>query len=555
MKYMPSRLLMAAIRAAALAAMGLILWQGFSLLSDPVVPKPMLLLLPLLVLPAVCLLLPQRRNGLFAVLLFAVSFAARALLAATLDTQPVSDFSVFHSAALKLVSGDLSYAADPYFQNWRYQHGIVLYYAMQIRVFGDCLLAMKLINCLWLAGTNTLLYLMGRTLFGERPARLAAAWYLVWPGTFMLCSVLTNQHVSSFFLLLGLYAAIKCLTPAETGLRHPATFHARPQNIPGLRRLPPAARRKLLACGSGLSLAVGNLFRPQGIIVIAGLVLLVLIRLLPSAEPDRASRCRPGTEPVRLPGPSGLLLCLLPLVAAYLLAGGIFSGLFRLSGISPDGLGNRFPLWKFVVGLNHETTGQYSQEDIKNIYKIPDIAARDEAALAAIRERLLPPSRLLSLFVEKSELMWAKKDNMQWGFSHLANATFQVGPLSFSFKSVAGRVLFLERAVALLAFLLAFAAQAVCLFARHREPTARLLPILLFALYYGMHLLIEVQPRYRDFGMFFVFLASMEMLSMLPWFRSKPAMPESDDAGNKPLVAGSANDARMILTSSNDPKV
>ncbi len=506
----------AALRAFSLAAMGLVICQGLSLLADPAIPKPVPFLLLLLILPAVVLLLPVRRSGLFAVLLFTAAFLSKALLAAALDTQPVSDFAIFHAAALKLASGDLSYAADPYFRTWRYQHGIVLYYATQIRLFGDSLLGMKLINCLWLAGTNMLLYRMGRLLFGERPARLVAAWYLVWPGTFLLCSVLTNQHVSNFFLLLGMYAALRCLTPSEV------PFGAPPA---GSRPRTTHLRRVLPACGAGLSLALGNLFRPQGIIVIAGLFLLVLLRMLPSDASAPSVRLRPDTARIRLPDTSGLLLCLLPLVAAYLLAGGLSAGLFRLSGISQDGLGNGFPLWKFVIGLNHETTGQYAEADVKTIYRIPDAQARDAAARTAIRERLLPLPRLARLFVAKTELMWAGNDNMQWGFSHLAHATLLIGPLSLSFDPVAKQVLFLERAVALLPFLLAFAAQGVCLFARRREPTARLLPILLFVLYVGMHLFIEVQPRYRDFGMFFVFLASMEMLSMLPWFRTVPIMP------------------------------
>lgn len=63
----------------------------------------------------------------------------------------------------------------------------------------------KLINALFLSGINGLIYLLARRFVEERAAQAAALLYLVTLFPTLMTCVLTNQHISAFFLLLAVY--------------------------------------------------------------------------------------------------------------------------------------------------------------------------------------------------------------------------------------------------------------------------------------------------------------------------------------------------------------
>lgn len=126
---------------------------------------------------------------------------------------------------------------------------------------------------------------------------------------------------------------------------------------------------------------------------------------------------------------------------------------------------------------------------------------------AAVGERLssLGASGFLELFWKKSQTMWGSLEYLYWGFGHLDGSAQVLGGLTLS--QCLNALNYFDRGVFFLAFFLA--AAALLLWLRRGAGEGLRLPVMLSFLlcgYYAVHLLIEVQSRYRYFLMPAVFL-------------------------------------------------
>ena len=112
-----------------------------------------------------------------------------------------------------------------------------------------------------------------------------------------------------------------------------------------------------------------------------------------------------------------------------------------MGGINENGLRNNYPLWKFVVGLNQDTTGRYSNEDVRQIYAIPNEWERDRVSENVIRERLSDPVKIAVLMVNKSTIMWVQDDTLSWGFGYLKGGTIVRPGFTIPFDVLASNIL------------------------------------------------------------------------------------------------------------------
>ena len=152
---------------------------------------------------------------------------------------------------------------------------------------------------------------------------------------------------------------------------------------------------------------------------------------------------------------------------------------------------SNLPLWKFVLGLNLDSSGAWNQADYNAYYLLP----RDQAPAAmeqVVGERLssLGLGGLLELFWKKSQAMWGSLEYLYWGFGHLNGEAPVLG--SVTLAQCLNALNYLDRGIFLLAFLLAGGASALWLWKGAGEG-ARLPVMLCFLLcgYYGAHLFID----------------------------------------------------------------
>ncbi|HIS38481.1 MAG TPA: hypothetical protein IAB45_03115 [Candidatus Onthousia faecavium] len=159
--------------------------------------------------------------------------------------------------------------------------------------------------------------------------------------------------------------------------------------------------------------------------------------------------------------------------------------------ISPNGLKNMNPTWKFVLGFNYETSGMYSSSDAK-IYAIDQDKAKE-----IVKERLSEWEKIPVLFLKKIKILWFNSD-LSWSLGYLEN------------KTLVNVLTVINQIFIIILDLLALLSVPL-LFKKNRSNIQVLITLILFV-YFGVYLLIEVMPRYAyPLQAFMLILASISL--------------------------------------------
>ncbi|MBC7959522.1 MAG: glycosyltransferase family 39 protein, partial [Vallitaleaceae bacterium] len=316
----------------------------------------------------------QKRT--FIIALFAISFLIRFVYAMVIAVPPISDFALMYRAATEMSQGNLDLMQNPYFTTWAYQIGFVTYQSWIIKLFGETIVALKVLNVLYIAGTTTLVYLIGEKVFGEKVGRYAGILHLMYLPLFYYAPVLTNQHIATFFFYFALY------------------FIVRQKELNFIN-----------AIFAGIFICLGNVFRPFGIIFVLSLVLFVVYQFKSMGKREK--------------------LAYLSVIASFYLLFALISQMFVVTGLSETGLSNENPYWKFVVGLGQPFNGRYNLEDQELVYTeepLDQIIAHEKEI---IKDRLfINPISMAKFQVIKLGSMWGDFENPVFGLHHLQNSKF-----------------------------------------------------------------------------------------------------------------------------------
>lgn len=401
----------------------------------------------------------------FALTVFILAFFLKAMIAVAYNAPPVSDFANFYNSALKAARGDFSFSSSFYYKFWSYQTGIVLYYALLIKIFGSSIITLKIVNCVFIAGTNVLVYLISRLLLKEKFSRFISVFYLIYPSSGVLASVLTNQHISNFLIICGMYVFIR-----GRGASAPVNTAA------------------------AALLALGNAMRPQAVVVILSLAGAVMLEVLLRIT---------DKKPV-----GHLIISVIGFLAAYMIIMHGLSLAVKIFNINENGLKNSFPLYKFAMGLNDRSTGRYSWEYADKLLTVRDPEIRNERALEIIKEELSHPVKFAGLVLRKQYVMWADMDDsIFWGFNYLSDSGIDILGRNVSYKLFSKIIQGEEKAFYIVVLILAFVGIVSEYNSKRTELAFSAIQfVLLFN--FAIYSLIEVQTRYRDFQMIFMFIAS-----------------------------------------------
>jgi 4-amino-4-deoxy-L-arabinose transferase-like glycosyltransferase len=387
-----------------------------------------------------------------------------------IQTPPTSDFLYVHTAALSAAEGDFSFADTEYFASWVYQIGFTLYEALIIKLFGSSIFILKLINVLFSVATAVIIYFAGTRIFNEFTGRAASILYTLYIPNIIMCSVLTNQHLSTFLFMLGCLLLLR-------------GWESRVQWI-----------------WIGLVFGLANIIRPIGIVFLIGLVLfflLVQLRNLTKAQAWRAFAKVAGV------------------IAVFYLLQSLVSYSIIAAGVTKFPLSNREPNWKFMVGLNADTNGTWSMEDAKYALQYELGEARDLAEQEVIKQRLEDKIGLAALIARKLVVMWGSGDaSTMWSLQELNQPDLSV---------LLNKI---ERAM----YVIMSAFGVISLFALYRMKRGHdsFLFILVLLIYAGIHLIIEIQPRYRlDLLPAFILLQSFGMYQVYTKMLSPSSLRKS----------------------------
>ncbi len=388
-------------------------------------------------------------------------FACVALWA---KTQPTSDFGVLLELAEALKDGRTeTLRSSAYLRRWGYQSFFVMYEAAALRIFPGGQTSLLILNAIWMTGVAEFVYLIARRMGSEKSARCAAVLYLLYPAHWMYAPVLTNQHISLFFLLWGIYVLLL-------------------QGTPKLKN----------ALLGGVLLAVGNALRSDGVLLMLSVAALSFLFWVSQRDVKKA-------------------LTLLSSALSYIVTGLLISGIVILGGVNPNGQRNSDPLWKYVLGLNPETRGSYSEALAERVFSVENEAERHRIERSIIKDYLSAGLSLLPMLGEKTLTFWGEEDN-NWAFTEQET---RIVPLS---NRPLGDVLTdlrrTERLYFAMICLLGIASIVVTL--RKKEANTWLtLCGLMTVVFFCSYIFIETQPRYRYLLYPFLFLLTSGALQSL----------------------------------------
>lgn len=405
-------------------------------------------------------------------LTIALAFGLRLLYVLLVQTPPESDFVLMYSTARQIAglegAGGWQQPGAGYFYWWGYQIPFVLYEAAVLKIVPS-IWALKGMNLLLTVGVDLLIFLIGRLFLSEKAAVAVTFLYAIYPGAIYLVSVLTNQHISLFFLLLGVWLML-------------------------------AHREWYWMLLSGACLALGDLMRPEGVMILLTTVFCGIWFALRAVRlgAGRSDDTQPGA--LRIIGKRALSI-LLALVAFWSVSQATGAAL-KGTGIAPYGIANRRPEWKFVLGLDFTSrSGGYSEKNA-HILSMEDDAQRAAEMRRIVVQSLEECDNVPAFLWRKTKAMWGVDEPVYWSRSHV---TARGG----AHLRVTQGLEIAGKAIYLVVWGL-FAWSAVWLW-RHpdrRKNGAALFCMAAVCATFCIYLLIEVQPRYRYFIMPMLFLAA-----------------------------------------------
>lgn len=278
--------------------------------------------------------------------------------------------------------------------------------------------------------------------------------YAVFPDALLFTTVLTNQHIALFFLLLGVLMLLRAAHWWEFAL-------------------------------AGLSLSVSDLMRPEIVIVLTACLCCGMLRCVQSSNLATLKRAA---------------LSLIPVLVSYWLTKSLTERILIWTDIAPYGIQNRIPEWKFVLGLgNIEGFGRYSKEHM-DIFDM-DRADRRMMTAELIRDLFRRPiAEILAFFAGKLRVFWTSSQYLDWTFTGTEPDLLSLPGLGLPLLSVSN-LQWIGAGAQMLSHLFALPASILMIW---KDGAGRggeeLFCVVVLCVTICVFLLIEIQPRYRLFA-------------------------------------------------------
>ena len=389
-------------------------------------------------------MIKKLKDNKFIIGLFLFAFILRVIIILVVDTPIISDFKTMYEAALEIVKGTSDYKDSLYFLTWGYQMGHVLYQSILLSIINSVVF-LKIMNALISSLTIVFLYLIMKRVVNIKIAKISSIFYSVFLFPLLLNTVLTNQFLPLLLILIAIYLFISI----DKG------------------------KYLLKAIIIGLLLGISNILRSEGIVIITALLLYSFYLIIKKVNIKKT------------------IITFILIVCSYMAIFNITSYALIKTDISPNGLKNMNPTWKFVLGFNYETNGMYSSSDAE-VY-----ATDQEKAKEVVKERISEWEKIPVLFLKKIKILWFNSD-LSWSLGYLENKTL------VSVLTVINQIFIII--LDLLVLL-----SVPLLFKKNRSNIQVLITLILFV-YFGVYLLIEVMPRYAyPLQAFLLILASISL--------------------------------------------
>ncbi len=375
----------------------------------------------------------------FGLLLFLISFIVRLVFIIVFNFPQVYDFATLLDASHMFSQGDYSFNQWFHFHTWGYQTGFVIYQGFLLKLFHSEFL-LKLLNIFYSSFLVLFVYRLSRRISDEKSARVVSLLYMIFPFYLFLNTVLVNSHFATLLMYLGILFLIK-------------KDKSYKDYIIG-----------------GVLVSLGNIIRPEGIIVVLSLLIYEFFLF------DKSQVIN-------------TLIKIGSFLIVYFSVGFVASTLVIKSGVNPSGLDNKDPLWKFVLGFNYETCGYYNDDDSK--YQI-----NRETEINIIKERALGDlSRTGKLMLCKIDRFWLGS-GLELETGSFNDKSLNIFGIDIKFSNLSNVAMNLNRDIHI--FVLCMFILGI--FVNRKKLSNEVLFLLIMSVItFFVFLFIEIQPRYMYF--------------------------------------------------------
>lgn len=390
------------------------------------------------------------------------SLLLRTIVIFMLHPPVISDYKIMFEAANDLAAGDLSFLQTEYFLLWAYQIPFVGWEAMLLSLCNS-IVFIKIINAVISSLTVLITYKIMCEIVRASTAQIGAIALMLYPFHFTLPTVLTNQIVSAFFVMLGVWVMV------SSEIRTAKTI------------------RIIMAMAL---IQIGYLLRPDAAVVSIAFVLLFTYKMIAGRDIAVIERVW------------GVVCVIATFFLTKYLCALLFRNLFGIGNID-----NNFPAWKLILGLNHETGGQWSASDWKIVsatFSSMGLPTQETKELSRqiISQRIqVPLIQTMKLVLTKIDNLWLH-NGMNWVFQHLKNADWSV-------QLVLNGVITFDRVIFFITIIFSILgvifSKCSC---KPKDVNILLFSLLVVVMFASAYTIIEVQPRYAYLPQFFIFIIS-----------------------------------------------
>jgi len=380
--------------------------------------------------------------------------------------EQLSDFATFWGKSQDALQGRAIYKTDnDYFAKWAYQTGYLTYVMGIIKLFGAHVLALQVLNVVYQTLTLLVIYKLAMKVFDNvKIARLSVFLLMIDLDWFAMSPQNNNSYLGTLLFLITFFL-----------LMHDKYW------------------QYLLA---GLTLALGNIIRPIGPVVIAGIVVFALVYKFYDKKINFQN-----------------ILKLATTLVVYFAIFSAFGMAVKASGLNEYGISNRDSEWKFVTGFDYNTNGIYDQNVVDSIDMTQSRKKVSKQEYKVIHEEidyLNKNNKWVPLFWNKLAIMWANRSSAI-DFANLQQNHSQKVISIVNLISYLGTVI--------LVIFGWFGSLRLFKIGYNKNIFLLLLP---FMAYIAVQLLIEVQGRYRiEFTPIWAIISGVGLYSICNWINSK----------------------------------
>lgn len=387
---------------------------------------------------------------------------------------PTNDFKWYYDVGVHLVDGDKAFVHEFLARyNIAKFGGLAVFMGIIAKLFSVKLIGFQTANIVITVLICIFIYLMIED-YNKKSAIIASILFAIYPENIISTQITTNHHGAILFTLISIF----CLAKAEH-------------------------RHKYIFCIlGGVALAISDLIHPSISVPIVAILCYGIVG-----------------GGVKKSGYLRIKNCLLILLC-YVIAINMSFTMLKAGGILENNTKNPSPslhLGKIVTGFNHETRGMWSQEDTTTVSNLTGEEKRAWQE-TQIKERIFdkPFKDILSLMRDKIDIVWFQKGSyFAWYWeawygnivSDKDNGEMSSEELGREMETSSVYTSYQLFDWIFIKIIYIFAIVGFITVSKIRKQNTGIALVTWILLGWIMiHLLIEVQERYRYLGMPYIFI-------------------------------------------------